>query len=582
MMAADDELAQDSITPSSDVFSYFMMTAPSEKKQHKRFTPDACMSYMLVIFTLFMQGVLLFCVYNKVIVRNTRWTASIMNTGKDWNIIGAKGACNDGSALCTLDNGTFTCAPPSVQLIGRWDDLDTNQDGIWTRGEVMNARADLTCKFGVDPVEVFDVILVLLKLRESIIWLHPEVKKGTSIQKVYFTYIMGDIAMCGYRNEDMCGNLLQRGFFDAPLKHGNIPRIGNTINSALDYCHDLLKPEGFCERVLPSTYSTWKIESVQECKDPEFNKFVYKDPNGGRKSLLAVDYDARQHLEVAKTPIFLTYKSCIIFMWLLLIISQMREVGKAIAWVSQIDAQPDTEPEDEEAAPAGGRPGLQKQRSVLRNDEVHKIHWRHRCMLVIITFVRLCMLVLLLYIGLMFLARQTDYIGLLLDGVALIFIVEVEEILYARVLRAEVRTAWEEREPLEILTKMGLPGMKNRADLADIAWFILIMALSVSFLVYYTAVVVTPLYEALECACLSQGSMCREADTFSNGFWNQYWQHDVPGSIQGIGDLKKGIHAQNFPMPPSVHLLKNISKNVTKDAGLLAVHLLKQVSHHLH
>ena len=51
--------------------------------------------------------------------------------------------CNAGGSLCLENNGTFTCAPPSVQLAGRWDMLDLNSDGIWTKEEVLKARKDL-------------------------------------------------------------------------------------------------------------------------------------------------------------------------------------------------------------------------------------------------------------------------------------------------------------------------------------------------------------------------------------------------------------------------------------------------------
>merc|ERR1719387_2514513 len=105
---------------------------------------------------------------------------------------------------------------------------------------------------------------------------------------------MGDVAMCTFRNADMCGNLVKRGFFDAALKHGTAPRVGNTVLTALHYCRSLLDQGGFCETALPSSYATWKVESVQECGEEKFKQFVYKDPGTGRdKSLLAVDYKQR-------------------------------------------------------------------------------------------------------------------------------------------------------------------------------------------------------------------------------------------------------------------------------------------------
>jgi len=539
----DEEAPEDNIAPSPDVFSYFLLTAPSERKRHGHFTVDAFTSYLLVFVVLFMQCILLYCVWHKVIGKNVSWRDGIMNTGNSgnmaWNVAEPKheSTCNDGNSLCTLENGVFTCAPPSVQLIGRWDELDTDKDGVWTRSEVMRSREALKCKFAVDPVEVFDVLGLLLKEREKYIWLHPDVKKGEAIHKDYFTYIMGDVAMCGYRSGDMCGNLVQRGFFDAALMNGNIPRIGTTIRSALEYCHSLLDTGGLCERTLPSKYSSWKIESVQECRSPTYEEFVYEDPNNGMvKSMLAVDYKARQNYEVAKTPVFKLYKTCIILIWMLLIVSQLRDAIKVFTWISQIPTTDDT-------ASSSQFPVSDK------SSEIRHIRDSHRFCLFIVSLVRMCILLILLYVGLNFLARQTDYIGLLLDGVALVFIVEIEEIVYTRVIRQDVRSDWEGRDPIP-LTKVGL--FAGQPDVLDLVWFFFLLIFAIAFLWYYTATLVEPLYDALECACLSQGDKCREAHAFSFDFWAEYWAVDVPRSIQQITQLRNNALSLSASSPSSL------------------------------
>lgn len=478
---------------------------------------------------------MLFCVYNKVVAMNIRWQSGIVNTNHDWNISGTKSSgCNDGKSLCTSSNGTFSCAPPSIQLLGRWDELDTDKDGIWTRDEVIAEREDLSCKYVVDPLEVFNALVAFITERKQHLWIHPDVNQGVAIPKVYFTYIMGDIVMCGYRNGDMCGNLVQRGVFDSALDR--IPRIGSDIMSALEYCHTLLDPGGLCQRLLPSTYSNWRIESEQECLNPSFSQFVYKDRNSGMpKSLLAVDYEAREMYETAQTVIFKLYKTSIIFLWILLVFSHLQEVGKTIHWVLQIPS-PTQEELDNERAEVERATSFGAQRSALRSHETTKISRGHRVGLTIVTMARICMLCVLLYVGLSFLARQTDYIGLLLDGVALNFIVEVEKILYARVLRQEVRTLWEAREPVE-LVKSGL--FARRLDLADIVWLCVNMIMAIAFMMYYTTSLVEPLYDALHCACLSEGKSCHEAHVFSQIFWNKYWRQDVPNAIAGIKNLKE-------------------------------------------
>jgi len=336
--------------------------------------------------------------------------------------------------------------------------------------------------------------------------------------------------MCGYRNGDMCGNLLERGFFDVPIKSGEVPRVGNSVMSALNYCEDLLSPRGFCEHFLPSTYSTWKIESVQECQEPEYNKFDYTDPSDNKpKSLLAVDYEARENYEKAQTPIFLAYKGCIVFTWVLLCVSMLREIGKGMTWIMQLPTQSAMDDHDAEEA--------RSQRGTGHAPAIHSMSMRHRVILCIVSVCRLGMLSVLLFVGLNFLGRQNDYIDLLLDGVALIFIVDVAEILYERVLRQDVRNTAEEREPIEIV-KIGIRSLTTSPDVMDMLWFILIIIITIVFLMFYTANIVRPLYNALQCACLSQGDHCQEAHTFSKSFWDQYWGQEVPSSIEEIKSLK--------------------------------------------
>jgi hypothetical protein len=560
---SDEHEPVDQLPPKEDVFSYFMLAAPLEKKRHSTFTWDAAMSYMLVLLTLCIQGVLLLCVYDKVVLENVDWQSRIFNfaslkDGEDWNVVQnlqASGSrCNDGKSLCMAKGGTISCAPPTVQLTGRWNELDLDQDGIWTREEVMTAREDLRCKYAVDPVEVFDVFVEFLKSRDQVIWIHPDIKHGKAIYKPYFNFAMGDILMCGYRNQDMCGNLLKRGVFTAPLKYNTSARVGNTIASALDYCRALLEPRGMCERFLPSTYSTWKIESVVQCQRPKYKQFVYTHPsNGVTKSLLSVDYKARQRYARAQTPLFMIYKGCIVGLWILLITSFFREVLKISHWVVSFPEDIEHVEEDVEATRPNALGKTKKRRDHLEKVKgVNGISTTHRAVLIIVTMLRAVMLTILLYVGLSFLGRQTDYIGLLLDGVALIFIIEVAEIVYARVLREEVRALWGQSDPMLVGR---FYAFKYRPDVADMIWFVIVMAAATLYIWYYTKVLVDPLYESLECSCVVEGEKCLDAQRFSASFWDNYWRHVVPNSLEQIDTLH---HAE----AASMHAVRAMARRV--------------------
>merc|ERR1719331_3216739 len=78
----NDEPMDDCISPTPDVYSYFLLAMPNERRKHQRMTLDGCMAYILVFLTLIIQGVLLSCIYDFVIVKNTRWHNGIMTFGK--------------------------------------------------------------------------------------------------------------------------------------------------------------------------------------------------------------------------------------------------------------------------------------------------------------------------------------------------------------------------------------------------------------------------------------------------------------------------------------------------------------------
>lgn len=531
----DTEEAVFNIAPGENVYSYFMFITPTEqKKEGGGFTWDTIMAYVLVILNFFMQSVLLYTIFYEVVVANLEWQNGIMRVGgKDWNLFAPGGEqCNPGGSLCVLDNNTFTCAPPSVQLTGRWDELDTNGDGIWTLEEVEKAKKELQCKYVVNPVEVFNVFITFLKEREKIIWLHPDVKAGKAIHKPYFTYAAGDIIMCGYRNQDMCANLLERGVFHAPLKYGTAPRVGTTIESALDYCWELLHPGGTCERTLPSTYAVWTIESASQCGDKSYSGFVYEHPKTGvTKSLLKVDYAARQAYELSQTPLFLTYKTIIVFLWLLAMLVEFKDITQVVTWVLRYPSAEELERQGEEPVKAEEKEDGETQYTIQGITQTHRIAMGA---LSVCRFILTCVLT---YVGVNYLLKQTDYIGLLMDAVALVFIVEIAMIIYEQVLRPEIRGQLEHVDEMQV-PMYGITWLNQRPAIVDVIQLVAcLLVIWVVMVIYYSGTI-QPLYDALQCTCLSQGDNCFETERFSKEFWDQYWSKDVPAVFAAVDKMK--------------------------------------------
>lgn len=559
--------------PAEDVYTYFMFITPTEKKKEGHYlTMDTLMAYMLVLLNIFFQGVLLYAVFNRVVVKTSDWRNDITDFGgagispvHQHAFLGEpdKAKCNDGSSLCVADeDGVMTCAPPSVQLTARWDELDLDGDGFWTEKEVMEAREDLKCKYVVDPVEAFEVFRKTVLNREHIIWIHPDLREGKAIHESYFRYASGDIIMCGYRDPNMCGNLMSRGFFDAALEFNTVPRVGNTTDSAFHYCRELLKPGGFCEITLPSTYSVWKIESAEECNDAEFEGAVYKHPKTQKpRSFLVVDYAARLEYERTQTALFKVFLFIILTLWFLGMCQELKRLLIVFSWIHAFPSETEF-PEDEAVEE------LKEGDDVTY--EIKGIGSFHRRSVFFVTSIRLVMLIILTVVGASLLLKSPSYMNLLMDAVSLVFILEIAGLIYAQVLRPQIRSQVESISPMTV-RMVGWDYLNRRPALLDLVWLVGVIVVVAVVMHFHYQDVVEPLYEALKCTCLKVGDTCHEARAFDYDFWHDYWKVKTPKIFAIVKELRSEL-----PRDHPARQVGPLSGRPAPAAGAAAAHLLAE------
>merc|ERR1719473_2389857 len=99
----------------------------------------------------------------------------------------------------------------------------------------------------------------------------------------------------------------------------------------------------------------------------------------------------------------------------------------------------------------------------------------------------------LTYVGVSFLLKSTDYIGLLFDAVALVFIVEIAQLLYSQVLRAEIR---DQTESLDSMTvpMYGIDWLNRRPALVDLLCLVAIMLATITVMYFWNDGAVEPIY----------------------------------------------------------------------------------------
>jgi len=345
--------------------------------------------------------------------------------------------------------------------------------------------------------------------------------------------------MCGYRTQQMCANLLERGVFDAPLKEGNAPRVGKTIASALKYCRELLSEGGICEQNLPSTYAVWKAGAERQCRAPSYEKYVYHHPsNGHSKSVLTVDYEATKTFKMASSStLFFFYRGIIIVLFLLAMYAELRHIGKSILWVFMF---PEAAHFQGQEVVEETEPGQQA------TTKIQSITDKHRNVIFGIAALRFIVVCVFIIVGVTFLMRDTDWVTLLLNCVALVFISEVASVLFKRVMDTQDQEDFLSTEPMYVQL-MGWQWINHAPSLRDLGGFACLCLIVFLVTQVHLYEVGYPLSQAMECACLSSGSHCREARAFDHHFWDRYWTGDLPDALDTIEKLK-GAAATGRPM----------------------------------
>jgi len=321
--------------------------------------------------------------------------------------------------------------------------------------------------------------------------------------------------------------------------------VGVTIASALKYCQNLLEEGGVCDRTLPSTYTVWKKSSETQCYGPGFQKFLYEHPvNGHTKSMLEVNYDAtKDYVKAEKSLLFFSYKSCVIMVLLCTVFAEAKELVLLITFIMVFPSAQELE--------SNGKNAIELVQMDPDDDDdikytIQGVTGTHRASLAIVILARALMFCAVTVVGLVFLLKETGYLNLILNGLGLLFIVVLPADLYQQLLSPYMRSKVECVEPIEI-TMGGSDALNRSPSLKDILWICVALIVLFGSMGYYAMTVVRPVTEALQCACLSEGPKCREANTFSESFWDNYWQFEVPRTIKEIKGLEEEYLAKQNP-----------------------------------
>lgn len=489
-------------------------------------------SFFIVFISMVMQVVLLYAVGFFVVQEKTNFERSVVQM-REVN----DQSCESEEALCHIVEGKYTCAPNVVQLIGNWELLDLNKDGVFTREEASEKKLvdHMNCYYGVDTRIYYKFLLQELtgsQLLQKQGWVHENLTKGTAIHRSYVDWFKADAVLCSYGADDVCGRIFEMGIFDAPLQHpGTSVAIKDTVSAAA-YCRDLLREEGRCEYMLPSNYRVWRAKLSSRCGPPEVQSFSYTNPRDPADvvSLTRVNFEEQLAYESSTSWHFKAFLTVSLLSLYASIAHDLRYCIRLLMFLIYFPNR---------ALP--GEEGFEHQ----DGDEhtLTGISTDHRRYCYVVLVVKAVLIVGTCVAGTAFMTTGTRYIDLLFDTLSLQLILQVDYLVCETMVRAaardelySIKTIWVEIPP----DTMPATYLKISPPIRDFCWVSLLIVASLAVWWYDYTQRLEPVREALSCACVTEGESCLEAFHYSRAWWNNYWLVELPGAYKTINNLNAG------------------------------------------
>jgi len=505
------------LRPCESIYSFFMfMPAVEYRSTGRRCNYILGFAIGLVCLNIMMQSGLMFVVSRDSMRREDAVVTHLIPTTPPWYQVhkrllapaaGVAAGCVSEKSLCMKDGDKISCAPKSVRLLQHWELLDTNGDGIWSRTEAENKthRADMQCRFGSDTLALYGQMTRDLQAQPSLTGrLLGSVVEGNSIHRAYFDWYLGEPLLCLHIDEDSCGNMFEKGVFDEAIRTGAPfkPKI-NDLQSARGYCTDLLRNR--CEQILPSSYHTWKLDALEMCGSKEFTTVAYNSPDQDPNNVVnKVTYSRLEEYQKWRSWIFTGYLATLLLTFFSTLLAEWKDIYRTVLYCIQFPH-----------LRGGANDGFQ------------------RFSVILVTLVRTVLWICVGYGGTIFLTSKTDYLGMIFDALSLAFIITIDELIYATMLRAPMKSAHQEIEALLLHRRK----LWMSVHFWEAVMLLAVVAAAVCVACSYQTQELQPISQALECLCSSEGPTCQEASLHTKAYWDTFWTKTLPMASMQIDKL---------------------------------------------
>jgi len=223
------------------------------------------------------------------------------------------------------------------------------------------------------------------------------------------------------------------------------------------------------------------------------------------------------------------FLSLIIMLWLLSLIDEWRELLKYGEFLVQF---PGLTPGEK-----GGSVSQATEESDDVTWRITAISKRHRAILTVFYFIRVMVCIVLTQFGTHFLLVENNYLNLVLNSLALTFILTIDAMLF-ELIEKDVKDQVANSKSLEFLTRLPAEGWGGYFLKKECWGLFLVPVVSVCLVLHYNFQRKTPLLTVLRCACTQEGDKCLDSIQYNILWWKDYWAKVLPSAMHQIEALR--------------------------------------------
>mmetsp|Transcript_79580 Transcript_79580/g.138094 ORF Transcript_79580/g.138094 Transcript_79580/m.138094 type:complete len:637 (-) Transcript_79580:202-2112(-) len=358
----------------------------------------------------------------------------------------------------------MNCGSPVPTRLQDVSTLDLDGDGMWylseaeEKGSIWKSNAqhpDLinldkvwhhfmdSVSWGSNMLKTYDIFskdvqaMEAAKLRESTL-------DYTAIPMSWMESDQLKIHLCAVvAGTELCGNLEARGILKVKLPH-----IDESQDRVLA-CEALVAPGKYCNHILGERYITHVDWTKEICHEPSYYWYEPSEVNTVQFGMAAA-YIAGEHAITHNA--YQTFLFVILFIWWMLV---FKEVRRLWLWWNLIFLTP-TNDDIDSCVNVEYKEGTKEANAkdygitVLEKVEiVAQPRWHKILTGVFVLLPRTVVCFCLGYVGTRFLGEADDYIDLILNSVALGFLIDIDNMLYAAVVGHREKSTLEKVEKIK-------------------------------------------------------------------------------------------------------------------------------------